>query len=161
MSPESLLFTLRLLLALVLYSFLGAILFNLWHDLRQTNHGPLQVPPAHLIVFDGEAAATAFRLQSTTDIGRAAGNIVRLDDDTVSAHHARISFHGGQWWLEDLASRNGTVVNELPIEEPLVVTYGDEIRFGRVRTRLESGLPDVELDGEESPATTAPQAARD
>ncbi len=47
-------------------------------------------------------------------------------------------FQNGQWWIEDLASRNGTEVNEVPVEEPLVVSYGDQIRMGRVLARLES-----------------------
>lgn len=148
MSPVSILFVLRVLLALVLYSFLGAILLFLWRDLREAGSDGLQIPQGHLEVFHPEDVAEKFRLEPTTDIGRAAVNVVRLEDETVSAHHARISFHGGQWWLEDLASRNGTTVNDLPVHEPLVVAYGDEICFGRVRARIESGIP---KDGQTAP----------
>jgi pSer/pThr/pTyr-binding forkhead associated (FHA) protein len=48
-------------------------------------------------------------------------------------------YHGGQWWIEDLASRNGTELNGIPVDEPLVVSYGDTIQLGRVATRLEPG----------------------
>lgn len=151
MSPESILFALRALLALILYAFLGAVLFFLWRDLREAGGSPTEAPEAHLEVLNDDAPADHFRLEPTNDIGRAAGNVIRIEDETVSAHHARISFHGGQWWLEDLASRNGTAVNDLRIREPLVVAYGDEIQFGRVHTRLESGAPtENQVDQESS-----------
>ena len=150
MSPEAILFALRVLLALVLYSFLGAIILFLWRDLQEAGPDALQVPQAHLTVLGPEGVLGTFRLEPTTDIGRAAGNVVRLEDETVSAHHARISFHGGQWWLEDLASRNGTTLNELPVNEPLVVAYGDEIHFGRVRARIEAGAPEQDQESSAS-----------
>jgi pSer/pThr/pTyr-binding forkhead associated (FHA) protein len=34
-----------------------------------------------------------------------------LQDQYVSAHHARLRWDGASWWLEDLGSRNGTFVN--------------------------------------------------
>jgi pSer/pThr/pTyr-binding forkhead associated (FHA) protein len=83
----------------------------------------------------------------TNLIGRAADNSICLDDSTISAYHVRLSFQGGQWWLEDLGSRNGTGVNDLAIEEPLVVTYGDRIRVGRVEMKLSAGDPPEEGAG--------------
>lgn len=158
MTPELLLFLLRLLLALILYGFLGTVLVFLWRDLRASNGAPQHAPVAHLVMLDDDRPAGYIPLETTTDIGRGAGNIVQLDDETVSAQHARISYHGGQWWLEDLASRNGTIVNDLPLQEPIVITYGDEIHFGRVRARLASGPApqSADLDADtEPPVDTA------
>jgi len=70
----------------------------------------------------------------------------------VSAYHARISHQGGQWWLEDLGSRNGTHLNEIPVEQPLVVIFGDRIRVGRVVLQLESGGEARGTSGEAAPA---------
>ncbi len=120
--------------------------------------GDGQAPEAHLLVLDGTQEGQRLMLRQTADIGRIVGNVVRLQDETVSAKHARLSFHGGQWWLEDLASRNGTDVNGVPVEQPLVVTYGDDIRFGQVRVRLQAGG----IEGESSPedrVETLPPAA--
>lgn len=139
MTPAQFLLIIRILLAIVLYAFLGWLLYIQWRDLRDSRRVADAPPVARVVALDGIAPGMIFVLEALNEVGRAADNGIRLDDETVSAHHARIFYHGGQWWLEDLASRNGTDVNELPVEEPLVVAYGDEIRFGRVRLRLEQG----------------------
>jgi pSer/pThr/pTyr-binding forkhead associated (FHA) protein len=56
-----------------------------------------------------------------------------LDDKTVSARHARLAYHHGQWWLEDLRSRNGTFLNTKAVHEPLVLATGDEVQFGSLK----------------------------
>jgi pSer/pThr/pTyr-binding forkhead associated (FHA) protein len=43
----------------------------------------------------------------------------------------------GQWWLEDLGSRNGTFVNNRRVAEPTTVQAGDLLGIGRVLLRLE------------------------
>jgi pSer/pThr/pTyr-binding forkhead associated (FHA) protein len=58
---------------------------------------------------------------------------VPLDDKAVSALHARLSFHHGQWWAHDLGSRNGTRLNGQRLDAPTVLTTGDEIRCGAAR----------------------------
>ncbi len=69
-------------------------------------------------------------------LGRAAENAVRVVDETVSAYHARMWYQSGQWWLEDLGSRNGTRVNDVAVEQPLVLAYGDHVCIGRVCLEL-------------------------
>ena len=44
-------------------------------------------------------------------IGRDTHCDLSVMDEALSAHHARITFHHGQWWLEDLNSTNGTFLN--------------------------------------------------
>jgi pSer/pThr/pTyr-binding forkhead associated (FHA) protein len=43
----------------------------------------------------------------------------------------------GQWWLEDLDSRNGTRLNDAPITQPAPVVPGDVIGVGRVKLKME------------------------
>lgn len=152
MSPADVLLVVRVLLALVLYLFLGLIVVTQWRDLRAARWDREVTPRAHLLVLDAAAGGGFYPLAQSNEIGRAADNGVRLDDETVSAYHARLTHQGGQWWLEDLASRNGTAVNDLLLEEPIVVAYGDEIRCGRMRMRLESGVP----SGDAQPPETSP-----
>ena len=90
---------------------------------------------------DGEALKSAYPLEEINLIGRATDNTLILNEGTISGYHARLSYQNEQWWLEDLGSRNGTFVNELPVSEPLVVTYGDMLGFGKTRLRLVSGIP--------------------
>ena len=75
----------------------------------------------------------------TNLVGRAADNTIRVDHVTVSSHHARIAFRSGRWILEDLGSRNGTRVNGIAVEGPLVITYGDDLQFGEVVFGLRAG----------------------
>lgn len=139
MSPEHLLLGLRALIAVALYGFLAAGLLFLWRDLKEASSPRERIPEAHLERSTGEELPKALSLALVNLFGRAADNTHRLEDATISARHARLSYQGGQWWLEDLGSRNGTGVNELTVESPMVVTYGDEIRFGRVVYRLVAG----------------------
>lgn len=143
MNPEIVLLGVRLLLALALYAFLGALLLFLRRDLRRDGRGDESLPVAHLVVEEGEETGKGFRLSLTNLIGRAADNTIRLKDATVSSYHVRLSYQGGQWWLEDLGSRNGTGLNDLAVEEPMVVMFGDRIRLGRVALKLTPGEPEA------------------
>jgi pSer/pThr/pTyr-binding forkhead associated (FHA) protein len=68
-----------------------------------------------------------------------------LDDPTVSNTHARLSYHHGQWWLEDLRSTNGTFLNDEAVASPLVVTDGDVVRCGQVQFTLAPGESGFQL----------------
>ena len=141
MSPEIVLLIVRIVLALALYAFLGVLLWFLAKDLRQSTRAAEPLPHAHVLVGREGEGPKGYRLAVTNLIGRAVDNSICLDDSTISAYHVRLSFQGGQWWLEDLGSRNGTAVNDLAIEEPLVVTYEDRIRVGRLEMKLTAGDP--------------------
>jgi hypothetical protein len=138
MSPGLILLILRVLLAVVLYAFLAALFLFLWQDVRAASRASPQVPHAQLLVVEGPEPGRFFPLVEVNSLGRAAGNHIRLADTTVSAYHARLSFLSRQWTLEDLGSKNGTRVNEITVEQPIVVTYGDQIQLGKVRLRLEA-----------------------
>lgn len=137
MTPAEVLLALRALLALALYAFLAAVVVVLWRDLRWARRQAESFPAAQLRALERPAPPAPFLLREENTLGRAADNFISVDDETVSGYHARLSFLGGQWWLEDLGSRNGTRVNELVVDQPLVVTYGDVIVLGRVRLALE------------------------
>jgi len=47
-------------------------------------------------------------------LGRGSDCLVRFYDPLVSRRHARLFFENGGWHLEDLGSRNGTLVNDEP-----------------------------------------------
>ena len=154
MTPELLFFILRLALALTLYAFLGAIAYLLWRDVRaaatsaaarKRRFGQLIVlpplpptgGPANGLAMGGEVGAGAYPLLPITSLGRAPTNTAALTDDTASLEHALLTLRGGQWWLEDLDSRNGTTVNGTKIDQPVVVSAGDVIGIGRARLMLE------------------------
>lgn len=67
-------------------------------------------------------------------IGRTADCDVVLDEGTVSKHHAKIVWTRNQAVLEDLASRNGTLLNGTKVRAntPLLLSDNDAIDFGGV-----------------------------
>jgi hypothetical protein len=57
------------------------------------------------------------------------------DEGGVSRRHARLSSSGGQFYVEDLGSVNGTFVNrqKLAPNQRQPLSEGDEIQFGKVK----------------------------
>jgi pSer/pThr/pTyr-binding forkhead associated (FHA) protein len=68
-------------------------------------------------------------------VGREKTDLVFSDDDLVSTKHAKLSLHGGRFYLEDLSSLNGTF---LSLREPHVLMSGDVIRMGNEVLRFEA-----------------------
>lgn len=68
--------------------------------------------------------------QDVTTIGRTTECDIMLPDPHTSRSHARLFFANGQWYLEDLNSRNGTYVNETRIARPAPLMPDDQIRIG-------------------------------
>jgi serine phosphatase RsbU (regulator of sigma subunit)/pSer/pThr/pTyr-binding forkhead associated (FHA) protein len=60
-------------------------------------------------------------------IGRSARADVTIADRFLSRSHARLSRDGDEWFVEDLGSRNGTLVNGVKISSPQPVRPGDVI----------------------------------
>ncbi|PJF26096.1 MAG: hypothetical protein CUN53_09440 [Phototrophicales bacterium] len=86
---------------------------------------------------DPTSTQRAFPLMPLTSFGRAPTNSIVLDDDFASSEHCVVALRGGQWWLEDRSSRNGTTINGVLINQPVIVTTGDIIGIGQLRFRLE------------------------
>jgi DNA-binding response OmpR family regulator len=63
-----------------------------------------------------------------TTIGRWQDNDIVVDDRWVSRHHARLRREGDQYTIEDLGSKNGTLVNGRRIAGPTLLSDGDEIQ---------------------------------
>jgi pSer/pThr/pTyr-binding forkhead associated (FHA) protein len=139
---DILLLVLRVLLAILLYAFLAAVLLTVWRDLRQTTAGQEATRRGgQLIVLktadEALEAGVVFPLQTVTSIGRSPGNTIVVSDTYASSQHALLSWRAGQWWLEDQGSRNGTLLNEVRITGPTVVSAGDVIGVGRTQLKLE------------------------
>jgi len=124
----------RLLMVLALYAFLGLVLVILWRDMKRQGEllSSKKVPIIKLMNLPKEKARIFQFTIPEILIGRDPSCECQLNDDTVSANHARLTFHHNKWWIEDLGSKNGTYLNQEHIPEPLVVTSGDQLRFGQI-----------------------------
>lgn len=102
-------------------------------------------------------------------VGRGSRCTVVLNEAAVSREHARLSFDGQGCIVEDLASGNGTFLNERRIQKARVKS-GDELRFGNAKFRFvhedENTAPssadsasDIHLSEKERPSVHLPRWA--
>jgi hypothetical protein len=127
---------LRILLVVLLYAFLAWALFTIWRDLR--THSQLlskpHIPPL-TISRSGEENPRSFDIPEIT-VGRSSKSDYPIQNDTVSARHARMSYHHNQWWVEDMNSMNGTFLNDERVVVATVIVSGDELRCGGISMML-------------------------
>lgn len=138
-------------MALALYGFLGWAVWILWRDIKRQNElmAARSIPEIKLTrqVETGEISYEFSKPDLV--IGRDQTCDLILDEKTVSAEHARFSYHHGNWWVEDLQSRNGTLLNLESLSTSAVVVSGDELHLGQVIIRVEISESDnqgVEVD---------------
>ena len=143
MTLDVLLLILRIAAGLLLLLFLIALFVMIYRDYTVTRRevDSRMRKRGRLIVLGangtGIKPGTSFPLVPFTSMGRALSNTIALNDTYASAEHAVVTLRGGQWWLEDRSSSNGTLLNGYPIQEPVVLSTGDIIVIGRVELKLE------------------------
>jgi pSer/pThr/pTyr-binding forkhead associated (FHA) protein len=95
------------------------------------------VPRELAVISPEEAEGQAFPLAEEISIGRAPGCAVALPTDTfVSQVHARVFRRGDEYWVEDLGSTNGTLVNGRKLTGPAPLRKGDRLQVGRTVLEL-------------------------
>ncbi|MDR3234133.1 MAG: FHA domain-containing protein, partial [Planctomycetaceae bacterium] len=80
--------------------------------------------------------------QSVVSIGRSADNAVSFFDDRSSRYHAKVFFDAGQWYIQDLGSRNGTYVDGIFIDTSVYALQpGQQIQIGHAFLQFGCGVP--------------------
>jgi pSer/pThr/pTyr-binding forkhead associated (FHA) protein len=95
-------------------------------------------PPASLIIHREDADQELPLEQEVLTIGRALDNDLVVEDPAVSRHHAEIRRQYGHYYLTDLQSTNGTVVNGKRVSGSFLQD-GDLIRVGSLELLFELG----------------------
>ncbi len=107
----------------------------------------------------GPTALSAFRLISNSVVvGRSSRADICLPDATVSRRHARFEITNSCVDVHDLRSRNGTFVDDYPVQSS-PVRIGQQIRFGSVSVLLAS-TPDGNLETDSEIETIDPRDLR-
>jgi pSer/pThr/pTyr-binding forkhead associated (FHA) protein len=131
----------RLLFLALLYAFLFAVARVLLRDLRSAAKGQAELGRLVVLASPREEPppGSSFPLDAIATLGRDVNNAIVVDDPFASGEHAVLTFRGRSWYVEDLASTNGTYVNGVPVEGVAPLGFGDEIQVGEVRFRLDRG----------------------
>ena len=148
---EIILFALRISFTVLIYVFICGVLYYLIKDLRTDAE---VVPATKTVQTFGsikngqgvlclESAPPEYTPDSTKvvlnrqlRIGRGLDNDIVLPDKYASVNHARLYTKQGQFWVEDLNSKNGTFLNDKPLEGATLLVNGDEIRIGAILFRF-------------------------
>ncbi len=80
----------------------------------------------------GERPGTSIDVVGELRVGRADDNGLVINDARVSGQHALLSNVPSGWFVTDLASTNGTLVNgaRIPAHQPVSLRPGDVVTFG-------------------------------
>jgi len=81
-------------------------------------------------------------------IGRGEGCHLRAKSDTISRKHCVVAISEGRVLVKDLGSKNGTFINEEPVEKTTQLKVGDTLRAGALAFEV---LIDHSIGGEKKP----------
>jgi pSer/pThr/pTyr-binding forkhead associated (FHA) protein len=73
--------------------------------------------------------ATLSVASAELSIGRDPSNHLWIPDPVLSRQHCLLTCKGDQFFIRDLGSRNGTIVNGMTVDE-LQLRHGDQISIG-------------------------------
>jgi hypothetical protein len=94
---------------------------------RRNGRGQLRLR----VVEPPDREGMVYELDGEVTVGRSNGcGIPTTYDSYSSSLHARIYRSGGQVWVEDLGSTNGTYVNSERISQPVRLVKGDVLQIG-------------------------------
>jgi HD-GYP domain-containing protein (c-di-GMP phosphodiesterase class II) len=91
---------------------------------------------AQVIVISGPLAGSVLDISDELTIGRRPENTLRLRDDQVSRYHARIERIGDSYFVEDLGSRTGTLVDGRAVRGRMEINEGSHIVIGQTILRF-------------------------
>lgn len=105
---------------------------------REASESPGQDQHATLVLV-GSDPLKSWRLSPGGEptIGRGESNEIVIDDPNASRTHVRLSHKSGEWWLADLDSLNGTLVNDHQAKQTRL-TAGDVITIGTAQLKFHS-----------------------
>jgi pSer/pThr/pTyr-binding forkhead associated (FHA) protein len=102
-------------------------------------HAEPQVPTLALVVLGGALAGTRWELHdAVASIGRDPECAICLRDDSVSRQHAQIVRQRAGYYISDVGSSNGTLLNGVPLIAPTLLAQGDVLRLGTIELRCEA-----------------------
>ncbi len=99
---------------------------------REESNRPGRPLKAYLAILTGEKAGSQYPIpnDSGTVIGRSSECDIHVEDQDASRQHAAIQPIGDEYYLRDMGSTNGTLVNGQSVEKK-ILRHGDKIAIGK------------------------------
>ena len=100
----------------------------------------------HLLIRTPDGTKTEFILDGRSlVIGREDTCDLHFADGQVSRQHARIIFDGGEYWIEDLGSANGTIINGTPTKQPTMLKKNNIIDISGFHLTFKTNTEDTQI----------------
>ena len=101
--------------------------------------------PRELLIRDTEGKVTYLPLdRDRIMLGRSSAcQLCYPDDAGLSRQHMAFSRIDGKWVVEDLGSKNGTLLNDAKVEGVMPVAIGDKVVAGHLTMELVVSIPDA------------------
>lgn len=81
---------------------------------------------------EGRASTVVLNKERVT-LGRSSSaDLCYPDDAGLSRQHLALTYSGGEWMVEDMGSKNGTLLNGVRLEKPMPFRPGDKIAAGHL-----------------------------
>jgi pSer/pThr/pTyr-binding forkhead associated (FHA) protein len=96
--------------------------------------------PRLVVLSEGLTGRTHELKAEKVTVGRVEDNSFQVPDPSVSSHHCELLLQGGEVWVKDLSSTNGTFIAGERITEA-VLKPSQILRLGQVEVRLEADAP--------------------
>jgi serine phosphatase RsbU (regulator of sigma subunit)/pSer/pThr/pTyr-binding forkhead associated (FHA) protein len=100
----------------------------------------------HVVTSDGAPFDHALDGESFV-IGRSSKADLTIPDRSMSRMHARLFQDNGSWFVEDLGSRNGTLLGGRPVETPATVGHGSVMQVGSTSVTVRESTRPVTSPG--------------
>lgn len=88
-----------------------------------------------LQILTGEHAGRTFLLEGKMVVGRDAGSAIRINDRSISRKHAALEQRDDGFYVVDLGSQNGTLLNDMPVTES-ILPGACKLQFGTIQAEF-------------------------
>ena len=136
----------------IIYLFIFSVIALIYMDIKKMNRGEPASGGGYADSDDEEYEHTALlrteRTQEAADagmkkayrigeeptiIGRGKHCDIAISDMFLSDEHFQIWYEDGVWYIADMGSRNGTLLNDVRLKKVQPLSDGDEISFGGLK----------------------------